>query len=291
MTLPQSSKQVGQEVQALRLAKPGWQLYCVAQPALAPASLRRTLMDNGVSVVKGTPDEALLEFAAQVLHSPDNWLHAPVPHAMGTAIQRAALWWCLTPLTAAELAVHLYANSRVEDSEGQRYLMQVWDSMVLRALPAILKGPMWDQISSPLPLILLPDANDTWLVLDHSNTADPQSRTHSKLSDEPLRLSTNQMDAMIDLAETGQAVGFVRERMPEPVARHNEYDLHRWAKLARRVSEAAGYAKPADAKVLLAAHLELAVLDDLDTLEVQMARGRKANLPLIDSLTHFVEQT
>lgn len=274
-----ATEEMVKRVQDARRTRPELQLFAVIQPALVP-ELRRWLKSGAVNVLEGTRDQDLLDHAAWVVASPDEWLLGG-GCVCAKALHRAAVFWCLSPETEAVIAKTLYASAQVQDVDGVAYMMRLWDGMLLRHLPQVLEPACWLRMSSVMPLMLLPDAEGKWLL---SQAFVPEDTVQHGVGPSPsaLRLNDVQMSRFMEIAENGQAVGFVRERMPEQAARWDEYTLHQWAMSSRELARKAGYWSPADAQVLLAAQLELDVLGREAELLARLQDGGARGRPLIE---------
>lgn len=274
-------------VQRAMLDNPDARLYAIVQPALV-SHLASWIQPGDANVFDDTREAELAPYAAYVVSADLEKLRAE-SHTHAAAIKRAAVWWCLSTYSPTQLARHLYDISQFEDMDGAGYLLRCWDGMVMRQLSPVLNREQWAALIGPMVQMWLPDRDGGWLR--PHGIAQIQIERTAPSPDQNLlnKLDDPQMQALMDVAETGQVLGFVRERMPQEVAEHDEYTLFDWANRARVRAVQAGYASTEAAQVYLAAYVQLGLFDENLNVVNAIKKSCSEGLSVADAIAHALQ--
>lgn len=269
-------------VQQATLANPQAKLYAIIQPALV-SNLTSWIQPGDANVFDETREADLAQYSAYVVLTDFEKLRTE-SSLRAAAIKRAAVWWCLSAHSPTQLARHLYDMSQFEDMDGAGYLLRCWDGMVMRQLPLVLHREQWAALMKPMVQMWLPTKDGSWLTAQPAAQTEGEQGDLSPKQDLPSKLDDQQMHALMDVAETGQVLGFVRERMPQEVVTHDEYTLFDWANRARFRAAQAGYASTEAAQVYLAAYVQLGLFDEDPEVVNALKKGCTAGLSVADAI-------
>lgn len=132
-----------------------------------------------------------------------------------------------TALPLAELTQHLKHFVLILHEDGRQQSLRFADCAVLSGLAHVLSPAQWATMCSPL---------FRWLV--HARAGDlvelPPAQTNERFEETPLRLTQQQVAALLEAAEPDRMVAAVREREPAQLT-GNAAEQYQWAKAAHEL--------------------------------------------------------
>lgn len=123
------------------------------------------------------------------------------------------------------LAAHLSRHLRIVDDDGSLYALRLADCRVLATLPKVLDARQWAQLTAPLR---------AWTYHQRDGTPAPLRITPPAVEDahddEPLRLTSRQLDALVEFAEPDALLAAIGQTPDLTASRRGLAWLHRVAR-------------------------------------------------------------